>query len=240
MSTNAFALLRKVIPEERADDLFIVGDGHQRIYRRKVVLGRAGINERGRRGRKLRINYRTTEEIRKFAVSLLEGVVADDLDGGDDTTKGCKSLMRGEAPRVESLPSFDAEVAAIADWLKAGVLEQTCLVARTNDWRDKYAAALEKRGFHVYALKRSEAEDTSKSGLRAATMHRVKGLEFARVVIAGVNEGLVPSKDAVEKSADPAVRNEAEELERALLYVAATRAKKDVLITSWGKPSKWV
>ena len=68
----------------------------------------------------------------------------------------------------------------------------------------------------------------------------VKGLEFSRVVIAGVNEGLVPSKDAIEKSADEAVRSEAEDRERALLYVSATRAKKDVLITSNGKPSKWV
>ena len=213
---------------------------YQRIYRRQVVLGRAGINVRGRRGRRLRINYRTTEEIRKFAVSLLEGVHADDLDNGEDTTKGYKSLMHGEAPHVESFPTLGAEVTAIAKWLKTGNLEQTCLVARTNDWRDKYAAALEKRGILVYALKRSEAEDTSKPGLRVATMHRVKGLEFSRVVIAGVNEGLVPSKDAIEKSADEAVRSEAEDRERALLYVSATRAKKDVLITSNGKPSKWV
>jgi superfamily I DNA/RNA helicase len=70
-----------------------------------------------------------------------------------------------------------------------------------------------------------------------ATMHRVKGLEFDRVIIAGVNDGIIPYRGAGSESSDPVVQREAEWQERALLYVAATRARQDVLVTSFGKPS---
>lgn len=238
MSTNAFRLLRAVVPEG-PDDMFLVGDGHQRIYRRQVVLSRAGVNIVGR-GKRLRINYRTTDEIRQFAVALLEGVSVDDLDAGEDTTKGYKSLMRGEPPEVRVLDGFDAEVDAIAAWVAHGDASRTCLVARTNALRDRYEAALQARGVATYAVRRSEPDDPSTPGLRVATMHRVKGLEFDRVVIAGMNEDLMPWRTAVGTSEDPAVRREAEEMERALFYVAVTRAKRAALITAHGRPSAWL
>ncbi|MFC1482230.1 UvrD-helicase domain-containing protein [Myxococcota bacterium] len=240
MSTNAFVLLRQIIPEEQPDDLFICGDGHQRLYRRKVVLQRAGINIRGRRGRKLRINYRTTEEIRRFAVNLLEGVVYDDLDGGDDTTKGYTSLMHGDPPKVKVFSAFEEEVSAIVEWVRGGPVERTCLVARTKALRDKYEAAVSKAGIETYRVKRSAPEDVSAPGLRVATMHRVKGLEYGRVVIAGASDDNVPWKKLLARSEDAAVRDDLLERERALLYVASTRAKKAVLITVHGKPSEWL
>lgn len=92
MSAQAFSLIRQMLPgSDRKNDLFIVGDAHQRIYRHKVTLGRCGINIQGR-GKRLRINYRTTEENRRWAVNLLEGINFDDLDGGVDDQKGYKSL----------------------------------------------------------------------------------------------------------------------------------------------------
>ncbi len=239
MSTNAFKLIRKIVPEG-PNDLFIVGDGHQRIYRRQVVLKHADINIQGRRGCRLRINYRTTDEIRRFAVSLLEGTTVDDLDGGEDTTAGYKSLMHGAPPTVKAHPDFESEIETISSWVKDGIPEQTCLVARTNALRDKYGTALNDKGIATYAVRRSAAEDTSAPGLRIATMHRVKGLEFSRVVIAGVNEDLIPLKESLEQTEDQAIRDEREAWERALLYVAATRAQKDVLVTSSGKKSSWL
>ena len=100
MSTQAFNLIRNLVPEGK-NDLFIVGDGHQRIYgRNKVVLSHCGINIRGR-SRKLKINYRTTEEIRKYAVGLLNGCQIDDLDGGIDDNKAFRSLTHGVPPLIE-------------------------------------------------------------------------------------------------------------------------------------------
>lgn len=119
-------------------------------------------------------------------------------------------------------------------------LEKTCLVARTNDLRDQYEAALKKKGLPTYSIKRSAAEDLSVSGLRVATMHRVKGLEFDRMILAGMSESNMPWSVAVGRSEDDAVRAEAEKMERALLYVAITRAKREVLITAHGKVSKWI
>ena len=87
MSAEAFKLLRQMVPPARKNDLFIVGDAHQRIYAYRVVLSRCGIDVRGR-SHQLRLNYRTTDEIRRWAVALLEDCEIDDLDGGRDDHKG--------------------------------------------------------------------------------------------------------------------------------------------------------
>lgn len=88
LSPSAYRLLRSLAGDEHRNDIFIVGDSHQRIYRNKAVLSKCGINVRGRSSY-LRINYRTTEEIRKFAFGLLNGVSFDDLD--DDYEKDLRS-----------------------------------------------------------------------------------------------------------------------------------------------------
>ena len=72
------------------NSLMIVGDAHQRIYGKRAVLGKCGINVMGRSS-KLRLNYRTTEKIRKRAVAILKGVTVDDLDGAQDDNKGFRS-----------------------------------------------------------------------------------------------------------------------------------------------------
>ena len=239
MSTNAFALLRAAIPEERPDDLFIVGDGHQRIYRKRVVLSHAGVNIRGR-GRRLRINYRTTDEIRRYAVAVLEDIEFDDLDAGNDSTRGYRSLTHGGPPEVIIRETFSEEVEAIAQWLVGTDLATACLVARTNEWVDRYAAELQDRGIQTSKVQPHAAEDPSKPGLRVATMHRVKGLEFDRMVVAGLSQELMPLERQIDRSGDAAVRREAELMERALLYVALTRAREAALITAYGKVSGWL
>lgn len=239
MSTVAFQLLRQIIGIEQPNDLFIVGDGHQRIYRRKVVLSHAGVNIVGR-SRKLYINYRTTDEIRRFAVALLEDVNVDDLDGGEDTNTKYKSLVHGEAPRLALSATFPEEVEAIRQFVTEGDTSRTCLVTRTNGLLEQYEAALNEAGVDTYRLSRTEAENRQTPGLRLATMHRVKGLEFDRLVVAGVNDGTVPLAVGDLKSDDGAVREEAEKRERALFYVAVTRARSEVLITSHGEPSPWL
>jgi superfamily I DNA/RNA helicase/mRNA-degrading endonuclease RelE of RelBE toxin-antitoxin system len=247
MGMETFKLIRQMIPESRGEfrnDLFIVGDAHQRIYRHKVVLGRCGINIRGR-SRKLKINYRTTEETRKWAVRLLEGKSIDDLDGGIDSQKGYKSLLHGDAPEIRSFNSFTEEVQFITNYLdeliKTGINVNTvCLVARTNDLIKQYDTSLKEKGVKTYLIKRSVADDRGKAGLRLATMHRVKGLEFDEVIIASVNDGVVPLQASLFGDLSSDVAEESDNLERALLYVAATRAKKKVMMTCYGKSSPYL
>ncbi|KIG19642.1 putative DNA helicase [Enhygromyxa salina] len=162
----------------------------------------------------------------------------DDLDDGADTTKGYKSLMHGNPPDVQLFETFEGEVAGIVEWVGRGEPSRTCLVARTNKLRDQYEAALNQAGVETYRVQRSKPDDPSRPGLRVATMHRVKGLEFERMIIAGVNDDLMPWWRAVERSEDASVKREAEEMERALFYVAVTRAKLEALVTAHGKPSR--
>ena len=246
MGKQAFQLIRQMIPGgDQENDLFIVGDAHQRIYDRQVVLGHCGIHIVGR-GYKLRVNYRTTEENRRWAVGLLEGVEYDDLDGGVDDQEVYKSLMRGEEPRVEPFDTFQAEAEAIAEYLRqkkeegGESLRDTCIIARTKSLLDNYSGALRAADLGTYAIQRDQAEDRSAPGVRLATMHRAKGLEFERVIIAGVTDGTVPLDKALAAAEDDATREQIRKRERSLLYVSATRAKREVIVTCHDEPSPWL
>lgn len=247
MGTEAFKLIRQMIPPSRADvrnSLFITGDAHQRIYGQRVVLSHCGIDVRGR-SRKLRVNYRTTEETRKWAMRLLEGRSFDDLDGSSDSQKGYYSLLSGEPPKIVEADTFGDEVKTVLAHLKSlqesGVeLDTVCLVARTNELIDQFDSSIKAAGIPTYRIRRSVAEDRKLPGLRLATMHRVKGLEFDHVIVAGVNEGVVPLLISGFSEEDDFEVMESENRERSLLYVAVTRAKRSALITCHGKGSRFL
>jgi len=244
LGAQAWKLLRAIIPQQRQYDLFLVGDAHQRIYGTPIKLGSCGINIRGNRSRTLRINYRTTDEIRRWAVALLEGKAIDDLDGERDTAEGYRSLMHGDRPNHLHFDRAEDELAYLANRMKQfldeqGSLRDHCLVARTRQQRDAYARELTMRGIPVHVLEQ-RADDPSVAGLRLATAHRVKGLEFNTVWIAGANDGIYPLIPAMKATADEASRDEAELRDRSLLYVAATRAKREVTVTSYGKVSAFL
>ncbi|MFO8232255.1 MAG: 3'-5' exonuclease [Longimonas sp.] len=245
MGTQAFKLIRQMIPGgDQKHDLFIVGDAHQRIYNRQVVLGHCGINIVGR-GRKLRVNYRTTEENREWAVGLLQGARYDDLDGGIDNQEVYKSLVHGAAPRVKIFDSFQEETEAIVGYLRSVAddgddLRNTCLVARTNTLVQQYRNALEEAGLETYTVQPQQAEDRSQPGVRLATMHRTKGLEFDRVIVAGVTEDVMPHNSAIRPAADDVDRSHRLKQERSLLYVAVTRSKREVIVTAPEPASPWI
>ncbi len=220
-----------------------MGDAHQRIYDRQVVLKHCGINIVGR-GRKLRLNYRTTEENRQWAVGLLEGAEYDDLDGGTDDQEVYKSLMQGEEPRVETFDTFQDEAEAIGEYLQqrkndGQPLRDTCIIARTKSLLDNYSGALRAADLSTYTIQKDRAEDRSASGVRLA-IRRAKGLEFERVIIAGVTEGTVPLDKALAGAEDEATRELIRKRERSLLYVSVTRAKREVIVTTHDTPSPWL
>ena len=104
-------------------------------------------------------------------------------------------------------------------------LTDICVVARTKKLVDDYIALFTRAGIRSYAIKRNKVDDRSFDGLRVATMHRVKGLEFKYVFIAAVNNRIIPMPSAINKTD---VVSEAESItsEKCLLYVAMTRAQK--------------
>ena len=242
LTAPAWRLLRAIIPPRR-DDLFIVGDAHQRIYSRDpVVLGRCGIDIRGR-GRKLRLNYRTTEETRRWAARLLDGRAIDDLDGGVDDNRGIRSVAHGPLPTVMQFGTRDEQAAWLVSHLTelqdgGQPLRGVCVAARTRHERDALAAELDDAGLDVEVLE-ADSPDVSSEEVRLATMHRVKGLEFDHMVIASVNGDPTPPGVEAARTDRPA-RVAAETAERALLYVAATRAKKELTVLSFGMPSAFL
>lgn len=242
-SDNAYRLLRALAGEEHENDLFIVGDSHQRIYRNHPSLSKCGINVRGRSSI-LKINYRTTEEIRRYAFALLNGISFDDLDEDVDLGDRCQSLTHGEKPIIRNFKDardeFDFIVREIKKLQANGTaLTDICIVARTRKLVDDYIAQLTKAGIRSYAIKRNKSDDRTFDGLRIATMHRVKGLEFKYVFVAAVNNRIVPLSSAINKT-DAVSEAESMTAEKCLLYVAMTRAQKGVYITSYGKASEFI
>ncbi|MGQ9951347.1 UvrD-helicase domain-containing protein [Pseudomonas aeruginosa] len=232
ISSAAFELIRAAVAEAE-NDLFIVGDAHQRIYRHKVVLSRAGIEVRGR-SRSLKVNYRTTDEIRQWACAQLEGCAVDDLDGNADSLRGYRSLTHGDVPDIIESVSLQDDVSHVQAILKQlqedGMeLRQICITARTNDDVDGIARALQQSGVACLKLENSTADDPAVPGVRLATMHRIKGLEFSVVILAAY-KGAANYADQFSRDEDAGVSEDTELSERCLLHVAATRAKRNLFL----------
>jgi len=240
-TANELKLLRALVPAG-PNDLFVVGDAHQRIYGQMTRLGACGIEIRGR-SRRLKLNYRTTEEIRNHAVAVLEGLEIDDLDGGIDSVKGYRSLRNGPKPQLLHQKRAEDEERVIVEtlrgWLETTPAEEICLAARTNKAvEDRYAKILAQADIPRVLVMRSTSAE--KGGIRLATMHRLKGLEFSKVILAGVHKGEVPKLYAGMALADEASREDAEKQERCLFYVASTRARDELVITGYGDQSPFL
>ena len=211
---QALKLLRAMVAPG-PNDLFFVGDGHQRIYsRHRASMGKCGISIQGR-SRKLYLNYRTTEEIRRLAVALLEGREIDDMDGGADDNRLYKSLSHGPTPETVDVSSADAAVQLARDrvtaWLKEPEMAggTLCVMAPTRVLRDAVGESLTSAKVRVSAIETESTDTASADAVRVATMHRAKGLEFDRVIV------LAPSGIEPAGGSDIA----------QLIYVSLTRAK---------------
>jgi superfamily I DNA/RNA helicase len=242
MGPEVLTLIRRLVPEQ-ADDIFVVGDGHQRIYGRKAVMSQCGIKIVGR-SRKLRVNYRTTEQIRRCATAVLENVQIDDLDGELDSSHDYRSLTQGPDPEIVFFPDKQQEQGHLVDRIKAlhneGVLlKDLCVVARTRHRRDDYGDALNEAGLDYVPLDQKN-DDREVDGVRLATMHRVKGLEFRYIFIVSANDGVLPLSVARNSTVDPVESRQIDAGERALLHVAMTRAIKGLHISGYGSPSPYL
>jgi hypothetical protein len=211
IDAEQWRLLRALAPDDD-NSLFITGDAHQRIYGRPITLSHLGIHIRGRSYR-LKINYRTTEQVLRWATRLVARMEVDDLDGGTDNTVGYRSLYAGPDPEVRGFGSLPAEAAFLVERVRALSVntppEEIAVVAGTRQRVNAYAAALDAVGIVHMILD----GDAAGPGVRVATMHRVKGLDFSHVVMH------MPSGDP---SRDPR--------DLSLLYVAATRCRKTLSV----------
>ena len=233
-------LLRAVVAPG-PNDMFIVGDPHQRIYDNRVSFAKVGINVRGR-SRRLTVNYRTTQEILALAVPALGHAPVTGLDDEADTLDGYRSPLHGHRPEVRAASTNEAEIDALVErvraWIADGIEPHAIgVAARSGHLEKQAAAALAAAGIPATSL----ASKSKKEAVRAGTMHRMKGLEFQAVAVIGVAEGLVPSPSAVASAdADPVAHAQDLQRERCLLFVACTRARDHLYVSYCGSPSPFL
>ncbi|MFK4801143.1 UvrD-helicase domain-containing protein [Streptomyces sp. MPA0124] len=227
-----------------SDDLFLTGDPHQRIYDSRVSLGSLGISVAGRTHR-LRINYRSTEEILTWSTGILATVSVDDLGGeGSDTLAGYRSLLHGRRPQVSGYGSEQAEVAALVErvqgWIAQGIApSEIGVCTRFNVLLDKAYDRLTAAGVRVVRVK--DGQGSGVDGVRLATMHAMKGLEFRCVAVLGVTAGAVPFAREVTPASVDSLQHDSDLMrERCLLFVACTRAREALAVTWSGAGSPFI
>lgn len=218
-------------------ELMLVGDAGQRIYPGGASLASLGIKTQGR-SYTLRINYRTTEQIRRFADQVL-GRMVEDLDGEMEERKGTRSLLKGPEPEVRAFATPADQQDFILTKLRALHGEglewsDIAMFTRTNSLVERWEAMLTEAGIPVFVLGRK-----ARGGVRLGTMHRAKGLEFKSVVVPDASERYVPNQTVLQ-SADTAEREETLAQERRLLYVSLTRARDDAIVTCVGALSPFL
>ena len=230
-------LLRAAVAEG-PDDLFIAADPHQRVYRSRASLASLRISVRGR-SRKLSLNYRTTQEILAWAMPLLGSDPVTGLDGEADSLLGYRSPMHGQRPQVRLAATRGEEFGFLSErirsWLAAGFEPGAIgVTARSAGLVREARGALKADGLDTTSI---SARDGA-AGVRAGTMHAMKGLEFQAVAVIGVEESAVPDPAAITADdEDPLAHAQDLQRERCVLFVACTRARDHLYVSATGKLS---
>lgn len=236
LTPSHWKLLRALVAPG-PNDLFLAEDSHQRIYGQRVVLSRYGISLRGR-SRRLSLNYRTTAQNLRYAFSLLEGGQYINPEGDDegDVLGQYRSARTGPSPLVVAADTVAEQIANVAktiqDWLDAGVPAASIAVLtaiQAGRLQEKLAAA------GVPAAE-PKGDDLPANKVVVLTMYKAKGLEFSRVILFDVSDGSYPPPAALKKVLEEDMP-EALSKARSLLYVAASRARDELIVSYQGAPS---
>ncbi len=245
--SNVELRMLRALVAEKPNDLFFVGDPLQRVYSRRINFSKAGINIRGRRSRRLKINYRTTEEIRRTAVGCIKAIRFDDFDGETERKNGYVSLRRGGVrPSYEVFRDEGQEGIHIIKKLReysannhpgAFSFNEMCIAAHFNRDIKSIKTLLHKEGIPYYDISDAIKTGNKTSGVRLSTFHNMKGLEFKVVFLMNVNDRTMPYRPRGFESWDRFEQEEYEKREKALIYVAMTRAIHILQISGVGKKS---
>ena len=233
-------LLRAAVAEG-PDNLFIAADPHQRIYSSRASLASLRISVRGR-SRKLSLNYRTTQEILAWAMPLLGSDPVTGLDGEADSLLGYRSPMHGQRPQVRLAATRGEEFCFLSErirsWLAAGFEPDAIgVTARSAGLVRAARGALKADGLDTTSI----SGRGGAAGVRAGTMHAMKGLEFQAVAVIGVEAGAVPDPAAITADdEDPLAHAQDLQRERCVLFVACTRARDHLYVSATGKLSTFL
>ena len=216
----------------RQNGLFFAGDLRQRIFQQPFSWREMGVDVRGR-SQNLRINYRTSHQIRTQADRLLDPELSD-VDGNTEERRGTVSVFNGPNPTVSALEDEKADMEAVAKWLVARIEDGTDpdeigVFVRSSEQIDRAVATVRDAGLPYNVL--DDGAETADSAVHVGTMHLAKGLEFRAVAVIACDAEVIPLQSRVESIVDDADLEEVYNTERNLLYVACTRARDHLLVT---------
>jgi superfamily I DNA/RNA helicase len=226
---------------DRPNGLFFAGDLGQRIFQQPFSWKSLGVDVRGR-SKTLRINYRTSHQIRMQADKLLGPELAD-VDGITETRSGTISIFNGPAPTIETFDTEVSEIEAVAVWLKERLInglqpEEIGVFVRSDAQIPRAKAALETAEMAFKIL--DQKVETTVGYASLCTMHLAKGLEFRAVAVIACDDEVIPLQDRIETVTDTSDLEEVYNTERHLLYVACTRARDHLLVTSVDPASEFL
>lgn len=225
----------------RSNGLFFAGDLGQRIFQVPFSWKSLGVDLRGR-AQTLRVNYRTSHQIRSMADRLL-GPEVSDVDGNSELRRGTISVFNGPVPVVLTLASTNEEAGAVAHWLGqcigSGIRPgEIGVFVRSSAEVGRALAAVNAAGLPHHEL--DALVDTDPDEVAIGTMHLAKGLEFRAVAVMACDEDIVPLRARLDAAVDEADLRETYDTERHLLYVACTRARDRLLVTGTEPPSDFL
>ena len=239
--SNVELRLMRALVKEGMNDLFLVGDPLQNIYDKTVVFSQCNINVKGGRSKRLRINYRTSEEIKRLAIQVVSGEKFEDFDGGEESKQGYQSLFHGLRPTYKLFNSREEELDEVLN-------EIDKLVQERNYSYSSIAIAARKKGslkefrnkMHVSNIPYTDKDllNSNNEGVRLASFHNMKGLEFKHVFLVDVNNNTLPliTRDYNSKSEiDQQLHLRGE---KSLFYVACSRSMYTVSISGIGEGSE--
>lgn len=224
-------MLASITPDG-PDALFFAGDLGQRIFQEPFSWKALGVDIRGR-SRTLKVNYRTSHQIRQAADRLLPKVVLD-VDQNEQDRRGTVSVFNGPDPVVQTFPDAERESKGVAEWIKAAVADgvspaEIGIFVRSNDQLVRARAAVKAAGHTQLEL--SERLEQPQGRVAIGTMHLAKGLEYKAVVVMACDDDVLPLQERIETVADESELDEVHETERNLFYVACTRARDRLLVS---------
>lgn len=212
--------------------LFFAGDLGQRIFQTPFSWKTLGIDIRGR-STTLKINYRTSHQIKKQADRLLSTDISD-VDGNIEIRKGTVSVFNGPEPIIKVLEHETAEADTVSQWISSIMVtgvnpSEIGVFVRSSNELDRAIRAVQKTGL-PYTIMDDNA-DILDGKLSIGTMHLAKGLEFKAVAVMACDEEVIPSQERIEGISDEGDLEDVYNTERHLLYVACTRARDSLLVT---------
>lgn len=225
------------IADTTPDALFFAGDLGQRIFQEPFSWKALGVDVRGRSST-LKVNYRTSHQIRSTVDGLLPPIVRD-VDGNEEDRRGTVSVFNGPEPEMQTFSDVEEEQSAISYWISSAIEdgiepEEIGIFVRSNDQLSRARASINDA--QQRPLELSDRVEDRTGRVSMGTMHLAKGLEFRAVIVMACDDDVLPNQDRINSAADEGELDEVYETERHLFYVACTRAR-DRLIVSGVNPA---